>query len=227
MEWTRQLNAYCERLGPEFWAEPVNAVTNLAFIVAAVVGWRALTRRGTTDLAVTWLVLVVVAVGIGSFLFHTVATVWAALADVLPITLFILSYLALVLRRGFALSWWVAGALTVAFLPVSSAVEAGVGAVAGDALGGSQGYLPALAALVVCGLWLRARAHALGPPLLLAAGLFALSLTFRTLDMPLCPVFPLGTHFLWHLLNGVLLAWLIVSLVRHGAPERRPAVSAA
>jgi hypothetical protein len=219
MDWTRRIDAYCERLGPEFWAEPVNAVTNLAFIVAAVVGWRAFRRRGGDDLAVAWLVVVVTAVGIGSFLFHTVATVWAALADVLPITLFILSYLALVLRRGFALRWWAALALTVVFLPVSTAVEAGVGALAGDALGGSEGYLPALAALVVCGAWLAARAHALGRPLLVAAGLFALSLTFRTLDMPLCPVFPLGTHFLWHLLNGLLLGWLIVSLVRHAGPR--------
>ncbi len=223
MDWTRQLDGYCERLGPEFWAEPVNAVTNLAFIVAAVVGWRAFRRRGGDDLAVAWLVVVVTAVGIGSFLFHTVATVWAALADVLPITIFILSYLALVLRRGFALPWWAALGLTVVFLPVSTAVEAGVGALAGDALGGSEGYLPALAALVVCGAWLAGRDHALGRALLVAAGLFAVSLTFRTLDMPLCPVFPLGTHFLWHLLNGLLLGWLILALVRHA----RPRVSAA
>jgi len=223
VDWTRQLNNYCERLGPEFWAEPVNAVTNLAFIAAAVVGWRAFARRGGDDLAIAWLVVVVTAVGIGSFLFHTVATVWAALADVLPITIFILSYLALVLRRGFALRWWAALGATVVFLPVSSAVEAGVGTAVGDALGGSEGYLPALAALLVCGAWLTRRGHGLGRPLLAAAGIFALSLTFRTLDMPLCPLIPLGTHFLWHLLNGVLLGWLILTLVRHG----RPAVSAA
>jgi hypothetical protein len=223
VDWTRQIDGYCERLGPGFWAEPVNAVTNLAFIVAAVVGWRLYARHGRDDLAILWLVVVVTAVGIGSFLFHTVATVWAALADVLPITLFILSYLALVLRRGFALPWWAALALTVAFLPVSTAVEAGVETLAGDALGGSEGYLPALAALVVCGAWLGARGHALGPALLIAAGLFAVSLTFRTLDMPLCEGFPLGTHFLWHVLNGLLLGFLILGLVRHA----RPPVSAA
>jgi hypothetical protein len=31
------IDAYCERLGPGLWAEPLNAVTNLAFIVAAVI----------------------------------------------------------------------------------------------------------------------------------------------------------------------------------------------
>ena len=24
MDWTRQIDAYCERVGPEFWAEPLN-----------------------------------------------------------------------------------------------------------------------------------------------------------------------------------------------------------
>ena len=30
------IDAYCERLGPGLWAEPLNAVTNLAFLVAAL-----------------------------------------------------------------------------------------------------------------------------------------------------------------------------------------------
>jgi hypothetical protein len=227
VDWTRQLDGYCERVSAAFWAEPVNALTNLAFIVAAIVGWRVLARQGDRDLGVLWLVLLVVAVGVGSFLFHTVATVWAAFADVLPITLFILSYLALTLRRGFGLPWWQALGVTVIFLPASSGVEAGIEAALGDALGGSEGYLPALAALLVCGAWLRARGHPLGGPLLAGGGLFAVSLTFRTLDMPLCPVFPVGTHFLWHLLNGLLLGWLIVSLVRHGTRAPAPSLSAA
>ena len=32
--WTRQIDIYCERLGPGFWAEPVNALSNGAFLVA-------------------------------------------------------------------------------------------------------------------------------------------------------------------------------------------------
>jgi hypothetical protein len=35
------IDAYCERLGPGLWAEPLNALTNLAFIVAALIcAWR-------------------------------------------------------------------------------------------------------------------------------------------------------------------------------------------
>ena len=41
--------------------------------------------------------------------------------------------------------------------------------------------------------------------MLLAAGLFAVSLTFRSLDMALCEQLTIGTHVVWHLLNGLLL----------------------
>ena len=34
------LDLYCERLGPEFWAEPLNAISNGGFIVAAWLAWR-------------------------------------------------------------------------------------------------------------------------------------------------------------------------------------------
>jgi hypothetical protein len=35
------------------------------------------------------------------------------------------------------------------------------------------------------------------------------SLTFRAVDGPLCEVLPMGTHFMWHILNGVMLGWMI------------------
>ena len=49
-----------------------------------------------------------------------------------------------------------------------------------------------------------------------AGGVFALSLGFRTLDAPLCGTLPLGTHFLWHLLNGLMLWLLLRALILHG-----------
>ena len=35
MNWSEPLNLYCERLGPGLWAEPLNAVSNAAFFIAA------------------------------------------------------------------------------------------------------------------------------------------------------------------------------------------------
>jgi hypothetical protein len=34
---------------------------------------------------------------------------------------------------------------------------------------------------------------------------FAVSLTARTVDRPLCTDIPIGTHFVWHILNAVVL----------------------
>lgn len=36
-DWLAPVDGYCERTGPEPWSEPVNAVTNLAFLAAAAV----------------------------------------------------------------------------------------------------------------------------------------------------------------------------------------------
>lgn len=219
--WSQQIDIYCERMGPEFWAEPVNAVTNAAFLIAAAWVLVVLRRAGRLEAGTGLLLGLLTAIGIGSFLFHTVATRWAALADVLPIMLFILAYLALTMRRGFRLTWWWAGGITLAFLPASFAVSSAVGTLAGGALGGSSGYVPALLALVVAGGWLQVRGVREGQWLLAAAAVFVASITLRTLDQPLCQATPFGTHFMWHVLNAVVLGLLIWALSRMpGAPEK-------
>src|SRR3546814_2691097 len=96
------IDLYCERVGPGLWAEPLNLVTNLAFILAGVLLVVALRRAEPAvrrDPAIIGLAVLVLVVGIGSGLFHSFATRWAALAAVIPIALFILFYLYLALRR--------------------------------------------------------------------------------------------------------------------------------
>ncbi len=222
---TAQVDAYCERTDFAFWSEPVNAVTNAAFIAAGIVGLIAARRAGRLDAPVILLVVLVFAIGTGSFLFHTFATRWAGIADVLPILLFIISYLTIVLRRFFGLGWPLAVVIGLAYIPASLAITAGAGVVLGDAPRGGAGYLPALLALAVCGVLLAAKGLPAGRGLLLAAGLFAVSLTFRTIDAPLCAAWPLGTHFVWHILNGTLLGYLILLVARTGAEPLRRGLS--
>ena len=52
-----------------------------------------------------------------------------------------------------------------------------------------------------------------------AASPGVVSLFFRTIDAAVCGAFPTGTHFLWHLMNGAMLWWMIRVLVR-SAPAR-------
>jgi hypothetical protein len=53
--------------------------------------------------------------------------------------------------------------------------------------------------------------------LLAAAGAFALSLTFRTIDHASCGIVPVGTHFAWHGFNGLVLYLLVRGAIRHRA----------
>ena len=99
MDWFRAVNSYCERTDASYWSEPVNALSNAAFLVAAVVAWRLAARAG--DRAAQALALILAVIGVGSFLFHTHAQVWAMVADVVPIQVFILVYLALATIRFF------------------------------------------------------------------------------------------------------------------------------
>ena len=55
----------------------------------------------------------------------------------------------------------------------------------------------------------------------LGAAILVVSLTFRTLDGPLCAAVPLGTHFLWHILNAVMLGWMIEVWRRHMLAKAR------
>ncbi|MBC8129810.1 MAG: hypothetical protein H7Y08_05760 [Rhizobiaceae bacterium] len=223
MDWTQPIDGYCERVGPDFWAEPLNAVSNLAFLLAAglaYVVWKQAAEGGrrerrAVDAAGFALIIVVVVIGIGSFLFHTFANRWSSLADVLPIAVFIYGYFALALHRLLGLGRILASLGTLAFLGLSFVADD----VFGPVVGPSSGYVPALLALVVIGLLLVLGRGPQGP-LVLGAGLvFTVSLSMRIADGPVCEAFPLGTHFLWHILNATTLGLLLVAAVREG-PRR-------
>ncbi|MEM8869194.1 MAG: ceramidase domain-containing protein [Pseudomonadota bacterium] len=213
MEWTARLDNYCERIDPSFWAEPVNAVTNAAFILAALVCWGML--GGKQDWGARLLTVILTAIGIGSFLFHTYATRWALMTDVAPITLFILTYVYLATTRFFGLRWWWGGAAVVAFFPYSAAVSAVVAETFGP-LNGSVGYMPVALLIFGYALAMLPRDADTARGLAIGATILCVSLLFRTIDHAICPSFPQGTHFLWHILNGIMLGWMIAVYHRHG-----------
>ncbi len=235
MNWNELVLQYCERAGPGFWAEPINAVSNLAFLIAAGFAFTLWHRRGDRDLPALVLILVTCTVGIGSFLFHTFAVRWAWVADVVPIGIFIAGYLVLALCRflGFgligAILWFIAFEATSAGF---------IRAFPQEFLNRAAGYLPALAALVLIGGLLTARSYraesdaartsmrerdrAAGRAFFLAAGLFTLSLAFRVVDLSICEVFPTGTHFIWHIFNALVLYVLLRAAITYGEAAKAP-----
>ena len=203
MELWRQIDIYCERTDPGFWSEPANALTNAAFLVAAAVVWRRAdaaqpphARDGRVLAALIGLI------GAGSFLFHTLATVWAAWLDQGAIALYIYVFLWLFLVRAAGLTWWGALGGLGLFAVASKALTA---LFAPGSLNGSYAYFPALLALALLGIYAWRRGHPGAARLGAAAGVFVVSILFRSVDQMLCETWPLGTHFAWHCLNAVVL----------------------
>jgi hypothetical protein len=215
MDWFRAVNSYCERTDAGYWSEPLNALSNAAFLVAAALAWRMARRAGDRPAQV--LAAILAAIGLGSYLFHTHARVWALLADVIPIQVFILAYLGIATVRFFAVPWWAGVLAAAAFVPASAGAAALIRDLVGP-LNGSVGYVPVpLLILAYAGLLARL-APATARGLALGAALLAVSLFFRTIDAAVCRVWPAGTHFLWHLLNGLMLGWMIAVLIRAPRP---------
>lgn len=210
MNWTDYVDAYCERLGPGLWAEPLNAVTNAAFVLAALV--MAARLRGEPLPLAHALTIVLALIGLGSFLFHTFAQPWAGALDVVPILGFILLYLFAASRDFLGLSPLWSGVIVLGFLPASALLIPVLETL--PVYGASAGYMP-VPILIAFYAWLLRANPALSRGLALGAGLLMISLTFRSLDMPLCESLPIGTHFLWHILNAILLAWMIEVYRRH------------
>ena len=218
MNWAEQVNIYCERLDASFWSEPLNAVSNAAFIIAAVVCGVKARRTGHNDPLTMLLVTILFGIGVGSFLFHTFATRWSGLADTVPILLFILVYLFAATLRYLKMPWWAAAMAPFAFMAFAVAFVRVWGAFL-PSMNGSEGYFAVLIVLIFYGFILSRRGHRAALGLIAAAAFLSLSLTFRSIDQAICGALPIGTHFLWHIFNGLLLGVVLMAFVRHGAPQ--------
>ncbi|MEM9853429.1 MAG: ceramidase domain-containing protein [Pseudomonadota bacterium] len=218
MDLTEQFDGYCERVDFSYWSEPVNAVTNAAFLIAALVMWWRL--RGAALPIAHLLVAILTAIGIGSFLFHTHATGWAALADVIPIGLFILTYLFAVGLHFLRWPVWGAALLTVSFLPFAALVVPLIDRLPFFSISNFYWTVPILLFAFAPLVARESRATARG--MRIGALILIVSISLRSIDELICDQVPLGSHFLWHILNGVMLGWMIEVYRRHMVGKAAP-----
>lgn len=223
MDWFAPVDIYCERLGPGFWAEPLNAWSNMAFIFASLWGVYEAQARGLTHKAVWFLIVLAFCIGIGSFLFHTFANTWSGFADTVPIWTFVATYILVSAALiGGAPPGRIAIAVIVVIAIITVVTLANPSPDPADNYGleprsrfnGSEQYLPAVIAMLFFTALTQIRRHPIRWWFTAATVTFLVSLTLRTFDLALCDVWPYGTHVFWHLLNGTMIALLLQALIR-------------
>jgi hypothetical protein len=199
--WFNSVDIYCERLDASFWAEPINAISNLSFIVAGLFLWRLRSPRSAL------MTILMILIGLGSFSFHTYANRLTGLLDVLAIALYLVAFSYLIPKQ------WSRNSLLI---QVGSLLLLIVSIVLAHLLMNHlKPALPWLPPGIYLGAWLALLIYALvtqhsNKPaarfLWLAVIVFPFSLLSRQLDMLLCD--SLGpTHWLWHLINSLTLYW--------------------
>jgi hypothetical protein len=93
------MDVCCERVGPGLLAEPLNAVSNISFLLAAWAAWVLAKRTGALSAGVRVLIALAAAVGVGSILWHTYPVMLTLILGIVPILIFIVWYIWLYARN--------------------------------------------------------------------------------------------------------------------------------
>ncbi len=180
-------------------AEPLNAVSNISFLLAAWAAWVLASRTGTLSAGIQVLIALAASVGIGSILWHTYPTMLTLILDSVPILIFISWYIWLYARNVIGMRSPFAVVSVAAFLAGTFLVIP-----YSNVLHGAFVYVPGLIVTLVLGVFHATERRVARFILLAAAGVYLAALFFRTIDNEVCPVLPIGTHFLWHFLIGLV-----------------------
>jgi hypothetical protein len=213
------LDIYCERTDAGLWAEPVNALTNLLIICAGFFGLAQVRSRRTGVYAgvLSWWVVVI---GLGSLLFHTTAIELTKWADIIPIATFTLAMAIFCLRRFSGLDGSRTVAYLVSYLAIVSIVTWLIPSWLSEATNGTTAYLPALAGFAFFGIVALIHGSPAGWYCIACAIILSAGFVFRAVDQGVCEAFPLGTHFIWHVLIALMLAVNLMAVAKYGAPRR-------
>lgn len=202
------VDGYCERVTPGLFDEPLNAVTNLAFLLAAFLVWHLIRGKNPPAISIT-LTVILGLVGVGSGLFHTFATVWGAIADVFFIAVFVAIYIYGANKYFLNLKTVFSVLLTVVvfflLFPLGRVIE-----FLFPVIGGSSTYASIAAIIYIYGFGLLKSHKDVGTKLLIGAVILSISIGFRIVDLPYCENNPIGTHWIWHILNSLMLGWMIL-----------------
>lgn len=203
-EYEKALWFYCERPGDLHWfTEPFGFLSNLAYLISAYLLFRHYKQTvSTRHYGIEALIFLVLSIGIGSGLWHSIATEWAMYLDLWPILIAVLTcfwqFQVLVLKWQRKWAWL----FIIALIPVAQVNKA----IGGAALWHGTGmyltpYFALLGLLIVAIRKKETDVRYTGSVM----GILTAAMLARALDQPLCDMLPWGTHWLWHIFTAALL----------------------
>lgn len=209
----KSIDIYCERIDASFWSEPVNALTNIVIFLGGFIGFIIISKLNDPKASsqhAKLAALLAMITGIGSFLFHTFANTLTMWLDIIPILFFkIISinfYLNFIFKKsiGFRITFLFSFILLTLYLQ-SSLFK--------PYFNGSMMYFPSIITLLFFAFFsIRLGFSTVGKYTFLGVGLFIASIAARSFDLEVCQEFSLGTHFIWHTLNGFLILSLLIAM---------------
>lgn len=202
---------YCGRHGSGLFDEPQNSLSNAAFLVGALVAYRI--WRGSTkpDGPILVLTLMLAAIGVGSFVFHSYPTPVTLYIDLIPIQLYILAALAYAFLRILQCSWKTTVMVLLGFF---LARQVWILLMPQGLLGGGITHVPTLLALLLFVAIVARRGFLFWRHLVASATCYVCALVVRSWDVPLCNSFPFGLHWAWHTLTALAATLVLIGLIR-------------
>lgn len=206
--YSRSITEYCERVGNEFYSEPFNALSNIAFFVSVFFIYKLFKNHAIKSFGYWFLFALLVLGGIGSLSWHSFRNPLTLFLDAVPIFIFFLTFVYLLLVR-LTQSRSIALVLLVGFFMIQVLASYAFPTF----LNGSIRHFVNGIAFLGIVVWLYKKYDNLNRHLLVAFLLYILAIIFRSIDNSVCSIIPVGTHFMWHILNATAAYFAIRGLI--------------
>lgn len=190
---------FCEQIALGFIAEPLNAFSNLAFILAAIGIFKLLAINKIQKLEYKLVLLLVFLTGVGSFLWHATRTPFGLILDAVPtalsFTLVTFIFLEkLISNKALALL------IVLILLPTRFIVSSFAST---DVISSLIRHSINAGGFLIMILWAFKKYGRIALEGFGVLAIYLLAIIMRMIDSPICQTFQTGTHFLWHIFSAV------------------------
>ena len=204
---TRSITDYCERISNGIFSEPINLFSNLLFFISAFLIFKIFKKNKIKELIYWLLLFFITLIGIGSSLWHSFRNPFTLTLDALPIYLFILIFLYLVLRKLLNNKW-----KPLIFVTSFIVIQVLISILFPKALNGSIRHVINALIFVFLIIWIHKK-ELLNKYFITSFLLYFFGIIFRSTDIEVCSIFPLGTHFLWHICTSLATYFSVIALL--------------